>query len=530
MVNIRLFALTFLSGIGGFLFGYDTGVISGAMLLIEEDPRIHPTTLWKELIVSATVGAALLCSLIGGPLCERWGRKPVILLSSGIFTVGALVMGIANSREVLLVGRIIVGAGIGLASMSVPIYISESAPSNLRGFLVSCNVLCITGGQFIASCVCGAFSTMEYDGWKYMLGLSGVPAVIQLIGFAFMPESPRWLLAQGQTEKGRLVLETIRNDLRDPDFMEAEFEEIIRAVEEEKRFAALNTLRVIKQQIAGINTVMYYSAKILSMAGFSNNSQAIWISAGVASINFLCTFIGLFLVERMGRRKLVLVSLLGVVVSLAFLGVGFQLSNIYSPEITFLNPNIAEDACSDFQTCGSCTNQKLCGFCYLDDPSQGSVINGSCLTIEPEAPDFSAHGRCSSANQPSLDYILFAPDYCPSNVAWLTVLGLCSYLFFFAPGMGPMPWTINSEIYPLWARSTANSIATAFNWLLNLIISMTFLSLTEAITKEGAFYLYTGVASLGLVMFFLILPETKNKPLEEVEMLFAKPWSWRPRG
>lgn len=235
--------------------------------------------------------------------------------------------------------------------------------------------------------------------------------------------------------------------------------------------------------------MMYYSAKILSMAGFSDNSQAIWISAGVSSINFLCTFIGLFLVERMGRRKLVLVSLLGVVVSLAFLGVGFQLSNIYSPEITFWDPDVTQGHCSDFLTCGSCTSEKLCGFCYLDDSEQGGVTNGSCLSIDPEAQDFSSQGRCSAVNQSSFEHIQFASDYCPSNVAWLTVLGLCSYLFFFAPGMGPMPWTINSEIYPLWARSTANSIATAFNWLLNLIISMTFLSLTEAITKEVSFHI-----------------------------------------
>jgi len=156
-VKKSIYALTFLSALGGFLFGYDTGVVSGAMLLIEDDPKMNINTEWTELIVSATVGAAWLFSLIGGPCNEIFGRKPTILIASVIFTVGAIVMGVAESREILLVGRLIVGAGIGLASMSVPMYISEASPPHLRGLLVSCNVLVITFGQFVAACICGVF-------------------------------------------------------------------------------------------------------------------------------------------------------------------------------------------------------------------------------------------------------------------------------------------------------------------------------------------------------------------------------------
>ena len=118
---------------------------------------------------------------------------------------------------------------------------------------------------------------------------------------------------------------------------------------------------------------------------------------------------------------------------------------------------------------------------------------------------------------------MYAYDYCPSSTAWLIILGLGVYLFFFAPGMGPMPWTINSEIYPLWARSTGNSLATSTNWAFNLLVSMTFLSLTEAITKQGTFYLYTGIAFIGLVYFYSVLPETKGVTLEEVEKIFKQP-------
>ena len=124
---------------------------------------------------------------------------------SVIFTVGAVVMGVAESREILLVGRLIVGAGIGLASMSVPMYISEASPPHLRGLLVSCNVLVITFGQFVAACVCGVFSKTD-QGWKYMLGLAAIPSALQFVGFIFMPESPRWLVSKGKIQEARNVL------------------------------------------------------------------------------------------------------------------------------------------------------------------------------------------------------------------------------------------------------------------------------------------------------------------------------------
>jgi len=468
---------------GGFLFGYDTGVVSGAMLLIEDDPEIQPNTLWKELIVSATVGAAWLFALIGGPSNEYFGRKPTILMASVIFTAGAVVMAISNSKEILLVGRLIVGAGIGLASMSVPMYISEASPPKLRGLLVSCNTLIITFGQFVAAVICGLFSQTEH-GWKWMLGLAAVPSAIQFCGFIFMPESPRWLVSKGKIEEAKMVLRYIRSADENPD---EELHEIQQAVMEEQE-----------------------------VSSFSNNTQAIWMSAGVASVNFFCTFIGLFLVERIGRRKLLLASLLGVTLSLAFLAVGFQLADTNTPKVDFNQ----SDSCGQYSDCSSCTFDTECGYCYVSD-TEALALNASCVKIDPKNPDFALHGRCSEDQ--NNDEVTFAPDYCPSNNAWLIVLGLVSYLFFFAPGMGPMPWTINSEIYPLWARSLGNSLATSTNWAFNLLISMTFLTLTETITKQGAFYLYTGVALLGFFIFLWLLPETKGKSLEEVEQLFAQP-------
>lgn len=455
------------------------------------------------------LGSAWLFSLIAGPGSEYFGRKPIILAASVIFTVGAVVMAIAESKEILLIGRVIIGAGIGFASMSVPMYISESAPPNYRGFLVTCNNLVITFGQFFAACICGFFSNVKPNGWKYMLGLAGIPAFLQFLGFLVMPESPRWLVSKDKISQASKVLKRIRaNTTIDP---EEELQEIMRAVELERRsesFSAgggsnnsiatlcrimktpsarrpllLGCLLQIFQQVAGINTVMYYSATIITMAGFSDTRQAIWMNAGVASVNFLCTFIGLALVERLGRRKLLLLSLFGVILSLILLAVGFQITYIDTPKVNF---NATGDVCSTYSNCASCTYDSDCGYCFETPSSSGSdqlYGNATCEQKSDDSNDYSLNGRCTK-EQVKNDTMIYAFDYCPSDYSWLVVLGLCLYLFFFAPGMGPMPWTINSEIYPTWSRSVSQSMATSMNWLFNLVVSMTFLTLTQAITKQ----------------------------------------------
>ncbi|OTF73761.1 hypothetical protein BLA29_004178 [Euroglyphus maynei] len=290
-----------------------------------------------------------------------------------------------------------------------------------------------------------------------------------MIFFCFLPESPRWLVQKGRYEDALNALRKFRNADTREDKILIEFNEIKtgclsseRERKNDKSFRQLLSNPVIMkalfvgsmlsifQQLAGINTVMYYSATIIQMSGINDKSTAVWLSALTASINFIFSFVGLVLVERIGRRLLVLSSLCGVVFSLFLLAIG---------------------------------NSTYC--------SKNSTIP-----------------------------MTWTNEWCPSQYSWMTIAGLMFYLFFFAPGMGPMPWTITSEIYPLWARSFCYSVSTSFNWFFNLLVSLTFLTLTNLLTIYGAFYLYTGLAFFGLVMFFFILPETKGKKLEEIECLF----------
>ncbi|XP_030588300.1 proton myo-inositol cotransporter-like isoform X2 [Archocentrus centrarchus] len=527
-----VYLLAFFSALGGFLFGYDTGVVSGAMLLLKKEMNLN--ALWQELLVSSTVGAAALSALSGGFLNGWLGRRICILVASFIFSVGGIIMSLAPDKVVLLVGRIIVGLGIGIASMTVPVYIAEVSPPHLRGQLVTINSLFITGGQFIASVVDGVFSYLRHDGWRYMLGLSTLPSVLQFFGFIFLPESPRWLLQKGRSEEARQVLSQIRGGQN----VDEEYDTVRTSIEEEEREAGegrLVILRVLRhaptrralivgcglqmfQQLSGINTVMYYSATILQMAGVRDDKQAIWLAAATSATNFVFTLLGVWLVEKVGRRKLTLGSLLGTGLSLALLAVGFLLSALNSPPITVHPFDPQNSTCSIYGSCEGCMLNPDCGFCFLENGT--NVYGSSCVPVNQSCTDHAAWGRCSNRTETNNSPI-WAYNYCPTPYSWIVLLGLILYLAFFAPGMGSMPWTVNSEIYPLWARSTGNACSAGVNWIFNVLVSLTFLHVAEFLTYYGAFFMYTGLVVLGLLFVLGCLPETKGLQLEEIEHLFT---------
>uniref|UniRef100_A0A7M4F8S5 Solute carrier family 2 member 13 n=1 Tax=Crocodylus porosus TaxID=8502 RepID=A0A7M4F8S5_CROPO len=422
-----------------------------------------------------------------------------------------------------------------VASMTVPVYIAEVAPPHLRGRLVTINTLFITGGQFFASVVDGIFSYLAKDGWRYMLGLSAVPAIIQFLGFLFLPESPRWLIQKGQTQKARRILSQMRGNQA----IDEEYDSIKNNIEEEEKEVGaagpvicrmLNyppTRRALIvgcglqmfQQLSGINTVMYYSATILQMSGVQDDRLAIWLAALTAFINFIFTLVGVWLVEKMGRRKLTLGSLTGTGIALIILASGFLLSAQVSPRIT-LNPTAPSPnaTCTKYSYCNGCMLDPNCGLCYKMNKS--SVVDSSCIPVSQETTMKAAWGRCSNETMFKREDLFWAYNYCPTPYAWTALLGLILYLVFFAPGMGPMPWTVNSEIYPLWARSIGNACSSGVNWIFNVLVSLTFLHIAEYLTYYGVFFLYAGFAGVGLIFIYGCLPETKGKKLEEIESLF----------
>ena len=525
-----VFALVTLSAIGGFLFGYDTGIVSGAMVFIRED--YYLTSFWQEAIISITILGAWIFSLIAAPIATKFGRKKVVTTASIIFTVGSIEMAFAQDKWSLLFGRFIVGAAIGLASMIVPMFIAEVAPARIRGSLVTTNQLFIAGGQAVAAVTAGGFSYIQGSlKWRLMLGVAAIPAVIQMIGFLFVPESPRWLLQKGRDLEARQVLIRLRG--KDAD-IETEFHGIKNQVDSNRnqstsyrdvlgkvirdpslrRALMIGCLLQATGQLSGINTVMYYAATIIQMSGVHDAQQAVWMASATALLNFLVCFLGIWLVEKIGRRKLTLSSLAGVAFSLGLLAVGFHVLAGTSPNLTNeMDVNFSNDSCATqkFSFCSQCIQERECGFCY----SSTNESMNSCVSVlggvKGEKLKSEVGTECSEGTN---ERVIWAENWCPSPYSWLTLLGLSSYLLFFGPGLGPMPWTINSELYPLWARSVCYSVTTAVNWACNLLISLTFLTLTEWITSPGTFWLYTAFSTTGWILLFMFLPETKGRSLE----------------
>ncbi|XP_076897400.1 putative inositol transporter 2 [Bidens hawaiensis] len=191
--NPYVLRLAFSAGIGGLLFGYDTGVISGALLYIRDEfQSVDKKTVLQESIVSMAVAGAIIGAAFGGWLNDRFGRRFALLSADFLFFIGAMLMAAAPNPSVLILGRIFVGFGVGMASMTAPLYISEASPAKVRGALVSTNGFLITGGQFLSYLINLAF-TKVLGTWRWMLGVAGVPALVQFVLMLALPESPRWL-------------------------------------------------------------------------------------------------------------------------------------------------------------------------------------------------------------------------------------------------------------------------------------------------------------------------------------------------
>ncbi|MFX1296613.1 MAG: sugar porter family MFS transporter [Promethearchaeota archaeon] len=332
-VNNRfIYVIAVIAGISGMLFGYDTGVISGAIGFIKEDFGL--ISFVEELLVSSVLIGAILGAFMGGELADRYGRRKIIILAAIIFTGGAIGTSLAPNVIILIIGRIIVGLAIGIASFVAPLYISESAPPKIRGFLVTFNQLAITIGIVISYLVDFGLSLIR--GWRYMFGLAVIPGIILMIGMWRMPDSPRWLVNHGNIDKAQKVLIEIRKNID----VDNEIQEIKDSLNKQKggRKELLNPLvkpaliigisLALFQQFTGINTVIYYAPLIFQSAGIVSSSNAILATLEVGLVNVAVTVVAIFLLDRVGRRKLLLIGLFGMSATLTILGVVFFLPSL----------------------------------------------------------------------------------------------------------------------------------------------------------------------------------------------------------
>ncbi|XP_076953288.1 inositol transporter 4-like [Bidens hawaiensis] len=527
------------AGIGGLLFGYDTGVISGALLYIRDDfKQVQKHTWLQELIVSTAVAGAIFGAAIGGWMSDRFGRKKSIMSADVLFWIGAIIMAFAPTPWVIIIGRLFVGLGVGMASMTAPLYISEASPARIRGALVSTNGLLITGGQFLSYLINLAF-TKTNGTWRWMLGVAGVPPMIQFILMWSLPESPRWLYRQNKVDEARKILEKIYP----PNEVENEMKALQLSVDEEKKaeesmehgiFSKIKNAwgnKVVRrglyagitvqvaQQFVGINTVLYYSPTIVQLAGYASNKTALALSLITAGLNAVGTIISMLFVDRCGRRRFMIVSMFGIILCLVVLSIMFFQASTHAPPVSVVESSHfgGNSTCVDFRSapnrsswnCMTCLKaSSSCAFCA----NGGNKYNpGACLVL-----DDAARGSCRAEHRS------WYTQGCPSKFGFFAILMMALYIISYAPGMGTVPWIVNSEIYPLRYRGFGGGTAAVANWTSNLIVSQTFLTLTQTLGTAGTFLLFAGFSVLGLVAIFIFVPETKGLQFEEVEKMLEK--------
>nr|XP_043629220.1 inositol transporter 4-like [Erigeron canadensis]XP_043629221.1 inositol transporter 4-like [Erigeron canadensis]XP_043629222.1 inositol transporter 4-like [Erigeron canadensis] len=531
--------LAFSAGIGGLLFGYDTGVISGALLYIRDDfKEVQKHTWLQETIVSMAVAGAIFGAAIGGWMNDRFGRKRSIMCADFVFFIGAIIMALAPAPWVIIIGRIFVGLGVGMASMTAPLYISEASPARIRGALVSTNGLLITGGQFLSYLINLAF-TRAPGTWRWMLGVAGVPPLVQFILMWSLPESPRWLYRQNKVDEARQILEKIypANEVeKEMKALQSSIEEEQKA-EESMKYGIFSKIKnawgnkvvrrglyagitvQVAQQFVGINTVLYYSPTIVQLAGYASNKTALALSLITAGLNAAGTIISMLFVDRCGRRRFMIVSMFGIIICLCVLSAMFFQASVHAPPVSVVESNHfgSNSTCLAFNTapnpsswnCMTCLKASSgCAFCAN---GANKYNPGACLAL-----DDVTRGTCKAERRS------WYTQGCPSKFGFFAILLMALYIISYAPGMGTVPWIVNSEIYPLRYRGFGGGTAAVANWTSNLLVSQTFLTLTQTLGTAGTFLLFAGFSTLGLAAIFFLVPETKGMQFEEVEKMLEK--------
>lgn len=495
-----LFICSTVASLGGFLFGFDTGVIAGALPYIRQDdlfPDDDPVySSWIQgTIVSSTLIGGALGSVVFGMAADAYGRHRILVLTDGIFVLGGILMCFAGSCLELILGRFIVGLAIGASAVIVPVFISEHAPAHVRGEFVTMNTVYVTVGQ-LAAYIVNVVCSYVWGTWRVMLGLSIIPACIQAIGLIYI------VPAHEKTGGISYANGAWKSVLERPVW------------DQVKLGVGLQML----QQLAGINTVMYFLPMILESAGIVSIQTSLKLSMIPAGCNFLGTLIGKRTIDHHGRRRVLLASLFGVAVMLLGMSVAFTLSSRTSP---LVDPAQGASTCpSSPATCSACISSG-CVFCMNSPYSNGT---GTCISKKHDEHEmFNATALCVSSLDK--DHVSAFEHTCPTSILYSASIFLltCAYLLAFSPGLGPIPWIICSEIFRQDVRGLCMGIASFFNWMTNFIVCQVFLTSVVVFGANGTFFAIFLITCGGMWWVFFNIPETKGKDFDEIQALFITP-------
>lgn len=503
--------LSIMISLGGFLFGFDAAIISGVGGLAVRDFQVGD--LEFGVLVGAPSLATIIAGLFVGPLSDLIGRKLMLIIVAILYMASAALSAFAPTFELLVWGRAL--GGFAFASLVLaPLYIAEIAPPEQRGKLVSINQLNIVLGFAVAyfssyylllasqsqNSFVTAIGLAEHD-WRWMLGVEMIPAGIFLLCLLFAPESPRWLMVRKKEDQARAVLGKLYPADRVEPLM-IEIRNQITASQKRSRtpFHVLMRPGMIKllivglivavaQQITGINAVYFYAQTIFELAGAGTNAAFAQATA-IGVVNIVFTIIAMLLIDRIGRKPLLIIGLLGVMVSMSVAGTGFREAS-FTLEATQL--------ASLPETLDPALLQPLIGVTYDGDVAFRAALD-EALGVE--------NALAHRAVLTNLAITINAP---------LVLAGILGFVASFAISLGPVMWVILSEIFPNRARGLAMSVITFFNSAVSSAVQVFFPVQIAQIGAGYTFMIYAGFAAVFLILVWRFVPETKQRSLEQLE-------------
>lgn len=508
----KILLIAFTVSLGGFLFGFDAGIISGVMSYA--GPEFNLTDFQTGWVVSSPSFSAMIAMLFAGRLSDIIGRKKVLIGVAFLYAIAALFSAYATSYEMLYIARMIGGLAFGAALILAPTYIAEISTSKNRGKLVSIQQLNIVLGFFVAFLSNYYFNKYNTSGvtfltdatvWRWMLGVGFFPAILYFIFLVFVPESPRWLYTINSVEEAKKVLHQIHgNEIAAIEIKEIEdnikLEKIVSEVKIKDlfkssfRFILIVGLVIgILQQITGINAVYFYATSIFKQTGIGTDAS---FSSGIllSVITVIFTVIAIFLIDKIGRRPLLLVGTLGIAVSLSLCAFGFKNATyqLTSQEIVSLDKIDSNKL------------QLFANKTYSNDVDFKNDIKTALGNKEYAKNEGAILEAATNIN------------------ASLVLIGILGFIACFAFSLGPVMWVLLSELYPIKYRGLAIGFIGFINSLISWIVQQVFPWELSNYGNAVTFFIFGFIAFIGFFILLKILPETKGKSLEQIEIEFIK--------
>lgn len=502
MGRVILLLASAVSTLGGLVFGYELGIISGALLQLKADFRL--SCVKQEALVSALLIGALLASIVGGWWIDHQGRRKSIILSNILILASSLILTI-RSYSALVVGRITVGFAMCISSMSCCIFVSEMVSANHRGFMVTLYEAGITVGILAAYAMNYILSDFT-GGWKWMFGLAVVPAFIQLISVWFLPSSTR---ESSRHAVERHLINAVENQDSEhskvPENKKVEFSTfyLFQRKDNMRTRTTIGLGLVLFQQFTGQPNVLFYASTIFHSVGCQSDASAVLASVGLGIVKVVATLTSMVFSDRVGRRPLLISGCSVMALSLITIGLlsgqssidakrscdskDFSINTTNLPHLTVFNQSVRESPFDEIQRLFDNKTQT---------EGEGLDHFGQASTETPLTSSRSVQNHI---------------------VNWIILLCMMTVVCAFSVGFGPMTWLLLSEIFPAAIRGRAFAFTNCFNWAANLLVTFTFLDLIDRIGLSGMFFLYGIIAVAAAVFFHFMLPETKGKTLEEID-------------